>query len=67
MEAWFEDHHVVGLTAGASAAESCVQSIIHQLQVWGAEVPQELAGVEESNVFVLPKALRETSSESVEA
>ncbi|HAG61951.1 MAG: 4-hydroxy-3-methylbut-2-enyl diphosphate reductase [Legionellales bacterium] len=67
QRSWFEDHHVVGLTAGASAAESCVQSIIHQLQVWGAEVPQELAGVEESIVFVLPKALRETSSESVEA
>ncbi len=67
QRSWFEDYHVVGLTAGASAAESCVQSIIHQLQVWGAEVPQELAGVEESIVFVLPKALRETSSESVEA
>lgn len=67
QRSWFEDHHVVGLTAGASAAESCVQSIIHQLQVWGAKAPQELAGVEESIVLVLPKALRETDSELAEA
>ncbi|MBV53685.1 MAG: 4-hydroxy-3-methylbut-2-enyl diphosphate reductase [Coxiellaceae bacterium] len=61
QRSWFDDHHVVGLTAGASAAESCVQSIIRQLQIWGANAPEELSGVEEKIVFVLPKELRKSA------
>ena len=57
---WFKPDSVIGVTAGASAPESLVQEVISQLKAWGAESDQELGGVEESIVFVLPKELRET-------
>ncbi len=63
---WFEGKQVVGVTAGASAAEPCVQLIVGQLQAWGAQSPQELPGVEEHIVFVLPKALRDSSMTTVQ-
>jgi len=58
QESWFTADSVIGVTAGASAPESHVQEVISRLKEWGAESDQELSGVEESIVFVLPKELR---------
>jgi 4-hydroxy-3-methylbut-2-en-1-yl diphosphate reductase len=58
---WFAGKRAIGLTAGASAPESLVQQVVDQLRDWGAEVPRNVAGVEEHVVFSLPKALRNVS------
>ncbi|MFS6938212.1 4-hydroxy-3-methylbut-2-enyl diphosphate reductase [Neisseria animaloris] len=55
---WFEDKNKVGVTAGASAPEVLVQEVITTIQNWGHDTVREGEGVEESIVFVLPKALR---------
>ncbi|OSI11743.1 4-hydroxy-3-methylbut-2-enyl diphosphate reductase [Neisseria canis] len=55
---WFKDKNKVGITAGASAPEVLVQEVIRTIQDWGHQTVEEGAGVEESIVFVLPKALR---------
>jgi 4-hydroxy-3-methylbut-2-en-1-yl diphosphate reductase len=56
---WFDEDDIVGVTAGASAAEHCVQTMIAQLKAWGADNIEELPGVEETIVFVLPQKLRD--------
>ena len=48
----------VGVTAGASAPELLVKEVVETIRGWGHDTVQESAGVEESIVFVLPKALR---------
>jgi 4-hydroxy-3-methylbut-2-en-1-yl diphosphate reductase len=58
---WFAGKRAIGLTAGASAPESLVQQVVDQLREWGADVPRNVAGVEEHVVFSLPKALRNVS------
>ncbi|KPN72490.1 4-hydroxy-3-methylbut-2-enyl diphosphate reductase [Neisseria sp. 83E34] len=55
---WFNGKNKVGITAGASAPEVLVQEVIRTIQDWGHKTVEEGAGVEESIVFVLPKALR---------
>ncbi|MCS4534334.1 4-hydroxy-3-methylbut-2-enyl diphosphate reductase [Neisseria montereyensis] len=55
---WFENKSRVGVTAGASAPEVLVQEVIETIQSWGHDTVREGEGVEESIVFVLPKALR---------
>lgn len=55
---WFKHKNKVGITAGASAPEVLVQEVIRTIQDWGHQTVEEGAGVEESIVFVLPKALR---------
>ncbi|MDO1510242.1 MULTISPECIES: 4-hydroxy-3-methylbut-2-enyl diphosphate reductase [unclassified Neisseria] len=55
---WFEGKNKVGVTAGASAPEVLVQEVIATIQEWGHDTVREGEGVEESIVFVLPKALR---------
>ena len=57
---WFFSHHNVGVTAGASAPDILVQGVIDQLKEWGGEAEEELTGVEEKMVFVLPRGLRES-------
>lgn len=57
---WFQPDAVIGVTAGASAPESLVQSVVSRLKEWGAETAEEQKGIEEPIVFVLPKALRES-------
>ena len=47
----------VGVTAGASAPEVLVGNVIRQLQAWGADPAEELAGERETVVFALPKNL----------
>ncbi len=58
QEEWFTGKNHVGVTAGASAPELLVQEVIAQIQAWGHGSIEELNGVEESIVFVLPKELR---------
>lgn len=58
QEEWFAGKNHVGVTAGASAPELLVQEVIAQIQAWGHGSIEELNGVEESIVFVLPKELR---------
>ena len=55
---WLEDKKVVGLTAGASAPELLVQSVIKRLQELGADIINEDEGTPEKVVFTLPKALQ---------
>ena len=55
---WFEDKRCVGLTAGASAPEVLVRAVLEQLREWGAEVPREVSGREETITFGLPRELR---------
>ena len=55
---WFDGKQRVGVTAGASAPELLVQEVVAQIQAWGHGVVEELGGVEENIIFVLPKELR---------
>lgn len=55
---WFEGVGAVGITAGASAPEVLVQSVVNKLQECGGQSPEELQGQEENVVFSLPKELR---------
>lgn len=55
---WLEGIDNIGITAGASAPEVLVQSVVDRLKEWGGEEPEELQGQEENVVFTLPKELR---------
>lgn len=55
---WLDGIESIGITAGASAPEILVQSVVDRLKEWGGEVPEELLGQEENVVFSLPKELR---------
>ena len=55
---WFAGKNKVGVTAGASAPELLVQEVVETIRGWGHDAVHEGEGVEESIVFVLPKALR---------
>jgi len=54
---WLDGIAVVGVTAGASAPEELVDSVIGQLKSWGANQVEEDGGKRESVVFALPKEL----------
>lgn len=56
---WFANAGTVGVTAGASAPEHLVQSVIDQLKEWGGRQVQETEGKEETITFPIPKALRQ--------
>ncbi len=56
---WFDQVKAVGITAGASAPEVLVQSVIAGLARFGAQPPSELAGRVENVSFSLPKELRQ--------
>lgn len=55
--AWLAGKQRVGVTAGASAPEVLVQSVIRRLGELGAERVGNLPGVEEQVVFALPRNL----------
>lgn len=55
---WFEKVKTIGITAGASAPEELVQSIISRLKEFGANELEELQGLEENMFFEVPKELR---------
>lgn len=56
--AWFEGVGTVGLTAGASAPEELVQSVIEALRRIAPVVVEQLDGIEEKIEFRLPPALK---------
>ncbi|OOF36899.1 4-hydroxy-3-methylbut-2-enyl diphosphate reductase [Rodentibacter heidelbergensis] len=55
---WFDNVKTIGITAGASAPEELVQSIIARLKELGATELEELQGLEENMFFEVPKELR---------
>lgn len=55
---WFNNVKTIGITAGASAPEELVQSIISRLKEFGADTIEELQGLEENMFFEVPKELR---------
>ncbi|PCI70874.1 MAG: 4-hydroxy-3-methylbut-2-enyl diphosphate reductase [Piscirickettsiaceae bacterium] len=57
-KAWLKGIKNIGVTAGASAPEELVQSVINQLKEWGGETVTENHGIQERVTFSLPKALK---------
>lgn len=57
QKAWLTEAAQIGVTAGASAPEVLVESVIQQLRDWGAESVEEDGGEPETVVFALPKDL----------
>ncbi|MFZ2288994.1 MAG: 4-hydroxy-3-methylbut-2-enyl diphosphate reductase [Halopseudomonas yangmingensis] len=57
---WLDGVQRIGVTAGASAPDVLVREVISQLQAWGADSVEELAGQEENIVFSVPRELRVT-------
>ncbi|OZN24046.1 4-hydroxy-3-methylbut-2-enyl diphosphate reductase [Actinobacillus seminis] len=55
---WLNNVETIGITAGASAPEVLVQSVVARLQELGTNQVEELQGCEENTVFEVPKALR---------
>ena len=55
--AWFTQVHKIGVTAGASAPEVLVESVLNRIKELGANSVSVLEGVEESVKFPLPKGL----------
>ena len=58
QEEWFIGINTVGLTAGASAPEVLVQSVIDRLYQLGGRELKQMDGVEENTVFEVPIELR---------
>ncbi|QIM64244.1 4-hydroxy-3-methylbut-2-enyl diphosphate reductase [Frederiksenia canicola] len=57
---WLDGVKTIGITAGASAPEVLVQSVVARLKALGATEVSELEGCEENTVFEVPKELRIT-------
>ncbi len=55
---WLDNVNVIGVTAGASAPEVLVQSVVARLKALGVDSVEELQGCEENTVFEVPKELR---------
>ncbi|WP_018651561.1 4-hydroxy-3-methylbut-2-enyl diphosphate reductase [Actinobacillus capsulatus] len=55
---WLEGVNIIGITAGASAPEVLVQSVVEHLKTLGAIGVSNLEGCEENMVFEVPKELR---------
>lgn len=56
---WLGSGDVVGITAGASAPETLVASVVQYLISLGAQAPVSMRGVDEKISFSLPPALRD--------
>ena len=59
---WFEGVETIGVTAGASAPEELVQSVIARLKEFGADTIEELQGLEENMFFEVPKRVKNKRS-----
>lgn len=57
-ESWLNNVSTIGITAGASAPEVLVQSVVNRLKELGVTQVEELQGCEENTVFEVPKELR---------
>ena len=55
---WFDGVQTIGVTAGASAPEELVQSVISRLKEFGVTTVEELQGLEENMFFEVPKEWR---------
>lgn len=55
---WLENIKVIGITAGASAPEVLVQSVVNRLRELGVNSVEDLQGCEENTVFEVPRELR---------
>ena len=55
---WVQGRARIGLTAGASAPEVLVRQVIERLRALGAVSVRQLAGIEETMKFPLPKGLK---------
>ena len=55
---WFNGVKTIGVTAGASAPEELVQSVIARMKEFGVTDVEELQGLEENMFFEVPKELR---------
>ena len=55
---WFHGVKIVGVTAGASAPEVLVESVLNRIKSLGASSVRVLEGVEETVSFPLPKGLK---------
>ncbi|ERH26730.1 4-hydroxy-3-methylbut-2-enyl diphosphate reductase [Aggregatibacter sp. oral taxon 458 str. W10330] len=55
---WFHGVQTIGVTAGASAPEELVQSVIARMKAFGVTDVEELQGLEENMFFEVPKELR---------
>ena len=55
---WLDGKRRIGLSAGASAPETLVQAVVAELKSRGAHRIGEVAGIEETVTFPLPKELR---------
>ncbi|WP_454901594.1 4-hydroxy-3-methylbut-2-enyl diphosphate reductase, partial [Aggregatibacter sp.] len=55
---WFHGVQTIGVTAGASAPEELVQSVIARMKAFGVTEVEELQGLEENMFFEVPKELR---------
>ena len=55
---WFNGVQTIGVTAGASAPEELVQSVIARMKQFGVTDVEELQGLEENMFFGVPKELR---------
>lgn len=58
---WLQGIDRIGVTAGASAPEVLVESVVEQLMAWGATKAEESQGKREKVVFSLPKELLASS------
>jgi|SRR5690554_710772 len=56
--AWLEGKRRIGITAGASAPEVLVRSVIERVRALGGATVRTLDGVQEKIVFPLPKELQ---------
>ncbi len=61
--AWLENKRRIGVTAGASAPETLVQSVVEKLRELGATHVRTLEGVEENISFPLPRGLSQAAPE----
>ncbi len=57
---WLQGVTTIGITAGASAPEVLVQSVVEHLKTLGVTQVEELKGCEENTVFEVPRELRIT-------
>ena len=55
---WFNGVQTIGVTAGASAPEELVQSVIARMKEFGVTDVEELQGLEENMFYEVPKELR---------
>jgi len=62
VPAWLSGKQCVGLSAGASAPETLVRSVVTALRHYGASEVVEQAGIAETITFTLPRELRRESS-----